>query len=156
MERRPRPSPLLMRSFWASLRLRPSPLRTPHSGLKQVRVLPRAVAQLREPLAVNSDSATSVTDLPFPRGSPGEGEQRGTLPVPGLSCPVLLVGCRGHGGSAGSRRGKRGHHPPPQVRKREGPSRLLSRDLHTLPPVTSQAPVGQLEGILLPAPTLTL
>lgn len=91
-----RASPLPLQGLPASLRLWPRPLRMPRSGLKQVWVLPTAIAQLWEPLAVNSDSATSVTDLPSPQRSSDEGKQGGTTPP----CPVLLVGCRGMGRGA--------------------------------------------------------
>lgn len=77
-----------------SLLLWPQPLRMLHSGLKQVWVLPTAIAQLWEPLAVNSDSVTSVTDLPSPQRSPDEGKRGDAAPP----CPVLLGGCQGDGG----------------------------------------------------------
>lgn len=86
MERRLRPSPLPLQGLLASLRLWPWPLQMPRSGLKQVWVLPTAIAQLWEPLAVNSDSATSVTDLPSPQRSPDEGKRGDAAPP----CPVLL------------------------------------------------------------------
>lgn len=82
------PTPLLMQSLRTSLRLcwPAGPLRTPRSGLKQVRVLPTAIAHLWEPLAVNSHSVTSFNDLSYPRSSPDKGEHRLVL-----CCSVLLV-----------------------------------------------------------------
>lgn len=70
------------------------PLRTLCSGLKQVRVLPTAIAHLWEPLAVNSHSATSVVT------SPALGQPR--------QSPVLLAACQAHGAGAGSRWDRRG------------------------------------------------
>lgn len=125
------PSPLPLQGLLASLRLWPRPLRMLCSGLKQVWVLPTAIAQLWEPLAVNSDSATSVTDLPSPQRSSDEGKQGGTTPP----CPVLLVGCqgdgeRGHGSSAGSQRGRRRPRLLPKLgRMRVLPSCCLGRVL---------------------------
>lgn len=125
------PSPLPLQGLQASLRLWPRPLRMPRSGLKQVWVLPTAIAQLWEPLAVNSDSATSVTNLPLPQRSSDEGKQGDTAPP----CPVLLVGCRGdgergRGSSAGSRRGRRRPRPLPKLgRMRVLPSCCLGRAL---------------------------
>ena len=46
MESRLRPSPLPLQGLLASLRLWPWPLQMPRSGLKQVWVLPTAIAQL--------------------------------------------------------------------------------------------------------------
>lgn len=58
--------------------------RTPRSGLKQVQVLPTAIAQLWEPLAVNSDSATSVpTSFPL-----RVAQTKGSTAVSVLSCPA--------------------------------------------------------------------
>lgn len=125
------PSPLLLQGLLASLRLWPRPLQMPRSGLKQVWVLPTAIAQLWEPLAVNSDSATSVTDLPSPQRSSDEGKQGNTAPP----CPVLLVGCRGdgergRGSSAGSRRGRWRPCPLPKLgRVRVLPSCCLGHAL---------------------------
>lgn len=104
MESRLRPSPLPLQGLLASLRLWPWPLQMPRSGLKQVWVLPTAIAQLWGPLAVNSDSATSVTDLPSPQRSPDEGKRGDAAPL----CPVLLVGCRGDGGGVASVQGASG------------------------------------------------
>ena len=138
VERRLRPSPLPLQGLLASLRLWPWPLQMLRSGLKQVWVLPTAIAQLWEPLAVNSDSATSVTDLPSPQRSPDDGKRGDAAPP----CPVLLVGVGGTGGAWQQCReptGRRRPRPFPQVRTREGPSQLLS-GMH--PPVTSLAPLG--------------
>lgn len=135
VERRLRPSPLPLQGLLASLRLWPWPLQMLRSGLKQVWVLPTAIAQLWEPLAVNSDSATSVTDLPSPQRSPDEGKRGDAAPP----CPVLLVGVGGTGGagsSAGSQRaGGDLAHSPKLGRVRVLPScclgcTLLSRLLH--------------------------
>ena len=131
-----RASPLPLQGLPASLRLWPRPLRMPRSGLKQVWVLPTAIAQLWEPLAVNSDSATSVTDLPSPQRSLDEGKQGGTTPP----CPVLL-GEWGEGPRQQCREptGQEEASPAPQVRTSEGPSQLLPG---TCPPVASRAPLG--------------
>lgn len=74
------------------------PLRTPRSGLRQVRVLPPAIAQLWEPLAVNSDSATSVTNLRALGAAQPEGSA-----VPVLSCPAA-----GMSGLLRQRQGQKG------------------------------------------------
>lgn len=79
---------------------------TPHSGLKQVRVLPTAIAQLREAPAVHSHSATSVTASPGLRTA-WTGDRRGPS-------PVLLVLCRAPGTCAGSRWGARRPRPLPR------------------------------------------
>lgn len=124
------PSPLPLEGLLASLQLWPRLLQMPRSGLKQVWVLLTAIAQLWEPLAVNSDSATSVTD-PSPQRSSDEGKQGNTAPP----CPVLLVGCRGdgergRGSSAGSRRGRWRPCPLPKLgRVRVLPSCCLGRAL---------------------------
>lgn len=97
------------------------PLRMPCSGLKQVRVLPTAIAHLWEALAVNSHSVTSVTDLASPWSSPDKGEHR-----PVQCCPVLLVVCQGHSTSVGSRWVKRRQRLLLQVRKLQGASWFLS------------------------------
>lgn len=81
----------------------PQPLRMLRSGLKQVWVLPTAIAQLWEPLAVNSDSVTQSPTSPRLREAQMKGNEDAALPV--LSCWGVSGGWgEGHGTSAGSQR----------------------------------------------------
>lgn len=85
LDAEPQGLPPTLRAHWAA--------GTPHSGLKQDRVLPTAIAHLWEALAVNAHSATSVTTSPALGAA-----QTGTLQL--QPCPAgSLAGPRRQCGS---------------------------------------------------------
>lgn len=112
----------------------------PHSGLKQVRVLPTAIAQLREAPAVHSHSATSVTASPRPQDSLDRGPPR-SQPCPAGALP-------GPRRLRGEQMGREKAAPAPT--ELQGPSRSASGTFWAV--VLPWPTVGPLAGIFLPSP----